>query len=484
MTARLSVERAEQRRWRLRPRFAGTTAFDTLLENEFLPPEVQCRSRDEALRNLVGFAAAQVPYYADLLLGAGVDARDIRGAADLPSLPSLSRNTVHENSARLQAKALPPGHLAAGSTQSSGTTGRPTSILHTVQSRGMFALLKQREMRWFRFDPQGIFASIRIASQLPRCADGMPLQDGETCCLPSWPLVGDYFETGPFFGYGITNPLNSQREWLERHRPQYLLSYSESLEHLAFACQQCRPPDSLRGLHAISEQLTPDMRLRIERTFGVPISQNYGLNEVGIVASRCPEGGRYHVHAEHCLVEIVDECGGPCRGGQVGRMLVTGLTNFAMPLVRYDTDDLAEAVDGPCRCGRTLPSFGEVVGRYSRIAFLPEGTLGHVAAVREALAQMPPEFSRDLRQFQVHQYRDLSFEMRVVTVNALPSGFTERIQQAWRAAVSPHHISLRITNVDRIPRSEGGKFQDFTSDFMPPPSSAPGSATVGQPAGA
>ena len=103
------------------------------------------------------------------------------------------------------------------------------------------------------------------------------------------------------------------------------------------------------------------MREHIERSFGCPIHQNYGLNEIGLVATRC-DAGRYHVHSEHCIVEIVGPDGRSVAPGETGRLIVTGLNNWAMPLLRYDADDLGTAVEGPCPCGRTLPSFGDVVG--------------------------------------------------------------------------------------------------------------------------
>lgn len=97
------------------------------------------------------------------------------------------------------------------------------------------------------------------------------------------------------------------------------------------------------------------------------------LNEIRIVAHRC-EARRYHVNAEHCVVEIVDEDSQPCMVGRTGKLLVTGSSNFAMPLVRYNTGDLAEAVGGPCACGRTLPSIGQIVSRYRPFRYTPKGT--------------------------------------------------------------------------------------------------------------
>ena len=58
-----------------------------------------------------------------------------------------------------------------------------------------------------------------------------------------------------------------------------------------------------------------------------------------------------------------------------------------MPLIRYDTGDLAQAVEGPCPCGRTLPSFGEIAGRYRRFAGLPDHTRDRVRVLQRAFAR-------------------------------------------------------------------------------------------------
>ncbi|MBT5038934.1 MAG: hypothetical protein HOM52_10520, partial [Rhodospirillaceae bacterium] len=188
----------------------------------------------------------------------------------------------------------------------------------------------------------------------------------------------------------------------------------------------------------------------------------------GIVALKCP-AGRYHVHGEHCLVELVGDDGQPVAPGEIGRIVVTAFRNLAMPLIRYDTDDLAQSVEGPCACGRTMPGFGEVIGRYSRIAYLPDGTLGLVGAVRDALETMPVEIAQNLRQFQLHQFRNNRFELRLLTAGALPDAFIERVNKTWQKAVAGQNQRLDIATVEKIERSPGGKFQDFTSDHVPAP---------------
>jgi phenylacetate-CoA ligase len=464
----LAKEQEEQRHWKLRPKWRRVKWFDRLVANEFLPFGEQRAWQERALRRLIRFAAENVPYYRDVFARLGLRAADVGTPDDVPKLPLLTKVDVYEHAAALQARSLPRGEKRWGHTLSSGTTGRPTRVLQSDASMRMFSILRQRENRWFRLNPSLTFATFRIPSQLPTVRGGRLLEDGATYLLPSWRYVGGYFETGPYLCFNITNPIEEQIAWLKKNRPGYLMTYSESLEHLAFACDGRSPVDSLRALLAISEQLTESMRWRIEGTFGIPIHQNYGLNEIGLVAVRCA-AGRYHVHTEHCLVEIVGEDGQPCAPGEAGRIVVTGFRNFLMPLIRYDTDDMAEVVEGPCPCGRTLPSFGAIAGRYSRIAFLPRGTLGYVGAVREALEAMPPELARGLRQFQIHQFGDNTFELRLLTAGKMPTEFGERLQQAWQAAVGERQLPLKIVAVDHIARSPGGKFQDFTSDFFPAP---------------
>jgi len=198
----------------------------------------------------------------------------------------------------------------------------------------------------------------------------------------------------------------------------------------------------------------------------VPIHQNYGLNEIGLVASRC-EAGRYHVHSEHCLMEIVRADGSAANAGETGRLIVTGLSNLAMLLLRYDADDLAVAADGPCPCGRTLPSFADIVGRFSQFASLPERSFVMFETIRFAIQKAPAEQIRDLRQFQLHQFRDGRYELRLLARARLPDVFDQHVQSVWANAAPPPNSSLTLRYVDAIERGAGGKYQAFSSDFIP-----------------
>jgi phenylacetate-CoA ligase len=455
----LAEERAEQERWTARLR-RPIPQYDRLVEYEFDPPQVQHARVSHALGQMLGFAHEYVPFYRETLGGRGCDPFET-----LAAMPLLTKLDVHDAGPALQARALLGNDKPSNWTASSGTTGRPTHVLHSMISTKMFSLLKQREYRWFRFDPAGTSAAIRMPNLLPRRADEGELAPGETVRLESWTYMRN-FHTGPFIGLSTVTPMDDRIAWLRRERPQYLMALAESLEHLAMAAGGERPAESLIGLLAISEQLTPGMRAFIGARFGAPVEQNYGLNEIGMVATRCA-AGRYHVHTEHCLVEIVNDDGRECAPGQTGRIVVTGLTNSAMPLIRYDTGDLAESVSGDCACGRTLPTFGEIVGRYGRIAFLPPGTALQVGGLRGAIEKAPVELARDLREFQIHQFRDKRLELRLMARAPLPQAFHEHIRGEWTKSAGADGPTLGIVMVEEIPKSPGGKTEVFTSDFMP-----------------
>ena len=461
----LSEERDAQRRWRIKLGRAPGVHFERLIANEFLSADEQRSRADAALAKIIDFATTHVPYYRQLFEQHALNPSTFRSLSDLPGLHILTKWEMQKHETELRAEVLPPGDEIYGYVYSSGTTGRPTRVLMTARSNAMFTLLAQRHFRWFRFDPGRTIAAILAPDTLPRQPDGSQLATGVTLRNPRWRYVESLVDTGPSIAFSRANSLARQIEWLRAERPDYLVSYPGIFEEQAFAIPEGPPVDSLRGLMGISAQMTPGMRRRIETSFHVPVHKSYGLNEIGIVAGRC-EAGRYHIHSEHCVVEIVDENGQPSTPGSTGRIIVTGLQNAAMPLLRYDTDDTAEAVAGPCACGRTLPSIGEITGRYRRWLSLPNGTRARFKLLTDTLQALPADLLTSLCRYQVHQCRDRSFELRVVAAGALPAEFREQIHAAWAEVYDAQTDALRIVEMEHIAPGPGGKIQEFSSELM------------------
>ncbi len=459
----LEREYEEQRRWCLLAKCSQMKLFDRLVENEFLPPEIHEQRQLKNFQAILQYSRNHVPYYQ-----ANNSLRcQVAVLGDLAQLPILSKYEVIEHFEKLQydhsSKARGPVIIFS----SSGTTGRPVKVAHTNQSMEMFSIFWQRQARWFRQDPMALAARIRLPESLPPRKDGSLLTEGQTYTRKRWSHIGMYFQTGPEIGCTLGNSRDWQIRWLQKHQPKYLQSFPGFFEELALANECKKIADSIECLIGVASLLTDSMRNLIERVFEAPVNQNYGMNEVGIVAARCLSG-RYHIHSEHCLVEIVDMEGLPVQPGDVGRIIVSTFNNLRMPLLRYDTGDMAVAAKGPCPCGRTLPSIGEIAGRYRRFAHLPEGTRPRYHAIFGAIEAMPDKLLKNLRQYQVHQYRDGRFELRIRTAGALPGEFQQTIVNAWLNTVDEHEKELlNIKEVDKIEGAPGGKILEFSSDFFP-----------------
>ena len=149
---------------------------------------------------------------------------------------------------------------------------------------------------------------------------------------------------------------------------------------------------------------------------GLPIEDNYSSQEAGIIALQCPAGGLYHTMAESLVVEVLDEQGRACAEGEVGRVVVTDLHNFAAPLFRYDIGDYAE-VGGPCRCGRTLPTFRRVLGRKRNLLMKADGSRFLPRAGFETFDEIAA-----IQQYQVIQHALDDIEFKLVSAEPLDPG--------------------------------------------------------------
>lgn len=468
MTDALEQERKSNSQWRLRTQFQGADYHQQLLENEFHSQEQIAERSSARLKSVLRHALRAVPYYRQLWREQGITRADLTGAEVLPQLPVTQKATLVNHAESLLATFPLSGQTAGGKTQTAGTTGQPTIVSHSQDSLAMFAWLKQRELRWFRVNPQQRLLSIRPSVDFPKLVNGDYLADGKLLKLPAWPYIGACFQTGLAWAYNATNPVTEQARILDEVKPGFIVMQASCLENLSMQKLGAEAVGTLQGANAISQTLTPAMRKQVQSALGVPVFQNYGLNEIGLVASQCREGGRYHSHSEHCYVELLREDGSPAEQGEFGRIVITALTNSIMPLVRYETGDMARVVAGPCPCGRNLPGFGEVLGRYRRLAYLPEGSYQRFSDIHLALYEFAERRRSALHRFQVYEYLSGAFEVRVDCDPAMYEELEQLIRSAYLNAWTKNEPpELTILRTDQFHGGGLIKFQIFMSEFFP-----------------
>ena len=132
---------------------------------------------------------------------------------------------------------------------------------------------------------------------------------------------------------------------------------------------------------------------------------------------------------ESLVVELLDEQDKACVPGQVGRVVVTDLHNFATPLIRYDLLDYAEMADA-CPCGRGLPALKRIAGRRRNMVRLPDGR-----TLWPAIGGLPYSEIAPVRQFQFVQHEREAIEVRLVSDAPLTAEQERRIGDLIREAL-------------------------------------------------
>jgi len=206
--------------------------------------------------------------------------------------------------------------------------------------------------------------------------------------------------------------------------------------------------------------LDPQLRMLCREVWDVPLVDNYSAQEFGHIALQCPESNAYHVQSESLLVEVIDKNGRPCTPGQIGRVVVSTLQNFAMPLLRYEIGDYAE-VGEPCRCGRGLPVLNRIVGRSRNMFRLPDGRQIWPSLSLEG--QTVPAAAQQVAQFQVIQRRIDRLQVRLVTGGPLRQHDEEELRR-WLHRSLGYPLEIDFDYVETIQRSAGGKYEDFRSE--------------------
>jgi phenylacetate-CoA ligase len=316
-------------------------------------PAAECLTRAarealqwERLRATLAWAAERVPFYAERVGGGAV-----RGLGDLGRLPFTRKSDLRDHYP-FGLFAVPRAELARIHA-SSGTKGKPTVVGYTAADLDVWREVMARVL---------VAAGARAGDLLHNgfgyglFTGGLGFHDGaERLGLTVVPASSG----------------NTARHilLLQDFRPAGLCATPSFALHIAETLeQQGGDPRGLGlryGMYG-AEPWTEGLRAALERAFGCPAYDVYGLSEIigPGVAGECEARDGLHVADDHFLPEIVDPDTGLGLGpGREGELVLTTLTKRAIPMIRYRTGDITTLSDAPCACGRTTARIARVKGR-------------------------------------------------------------------------------------------------------------------------
>jgi phenylacetate-CoA ligase len=417
---------------------------DVLAETERLPPDQLRAYQENLLAPLIGHARRNVPFYESRL--APLFSSEALDLSRWNEVPILTRAEAQGNTQALTARIVPPHAGAIEGGETSGSTGRPLRYLVNELTNVASLGLTDRALRWWDFDGAKTMATFSA----PRRGN-TPAPDGTT--VAGW-RVGF---AGLHHMIHSVRDFDARIDWLVARRPHYLTAHSYMLSDLAERVRARGVDLRFERINSTSSVLTDDVR-----DFGVdflgarPFYQS-GARETGLIACECPWCGYYHINAESVLVEILDADGKPSQPGELGRVVLTSLYNYAMPFIRYEIGDFAIAGPVRVKCPVKLPALTQIMGRYRNSFTLHDGRMINpyvsVARLREFIS---------FAQFQIVQTDYDAIEVRYVPLDPSRAADAAGLEACVRASIDAS-FKVQAVAVDEIPRSASGKFEDYLS---------------------
>ena len=417
--------------------------------SQWFDPQQILGHQFEQLRALIDHACTQTPYYRDHLRHAQIFSLGGITPASFVRWPLLTRSDVLAAGEALLARNLPAAHGTLAWNTTTGSTGQPVRVATSALGSLFQDALVMRSHFWYGLDLSLKFGAIRPGKSAPAGVD--------------WgPAMRDTFETGPSACFGLSEDLGAQLDWLCREVPAYLLSRGHTLHALIHESRASgKRPAGLKALLSFADRPPDDLRVLAREAWDVPVYDTYSAGEFGALALQCPQHEHLHVQSENVLLEILREDGSACAPGEVGRVVVTDLHNFAMPLIRYALGDYAEA-GGPCPCGRGLPVIRRIAGRSSNMAIDVNG--------RRFWPLLSPFMWMDtpITQRQFVQLTRSLIEVRFVAPRDLTPAEQARIRDGLIVTFR-HPFEFSFVRVAEIARTAGAKFEEFISRVEGPP---------------
>ena len=376
--------------------------IDELNQTQWMTRKQICDLQQDRLIPLITHHAINTLHLNQRLVAQGLNPRDISDLAGLKKLKPFAKKHIQQAGDAFKPRDIPKNHLPLGTSQTSGSTGEPVTVIKSNMCNLFWAAHVIRDHQWWKRDYTGRMTSIRANHQ----------QYGEN---PDWGgPVAFLYGSGAAQGIPVFEDIDRQSELLTEFQPNIIIVHAGVLAGLISKWEQTGLPlTQLKHIKNIGDTVHTSLRERVKTLTGLHIEDNYSSSEVGGIAIECPVSGLFHVMEENLIVEVLDQDGNDCQPGQVGRVVITDLFNSASPIIRYDIGDYAEVAE-PCTCGRHLLTLKRVLGRERNLLKRADGSTFWPLAAQRKVAKIV-----EMTQWQIIQHAIDDIEYRMVTAEPL-----------------------------------------------------------------
>lgn len=338
--------------------------LDYLERSQYFPEEDIRRIQWTKIRRLLGHAYSRCEFYKRRFDQEGIHPDDIRSFEDFRSIPILRKEDAQQNSEDM---------LSANADKyqaflTSGSTGIPLRGYISKDSSGLKRACAVRNRLWSGSD-QGERTYLLYGNPEKELRGLKKLRAKIRGKLLDRTEVLDLLQVNE-------GSMLHFAEKMRRKPPSLLWGHAHGLYLLANFLEKKKIHDIRpKGMYSAGMVLHKWERRKVEHVFQCKLQDRYGCEEVGGIASECKKQEGLHLNTDVHYVEFLDKDGKPVPSGNRGIIVVTDLTNFAMPFIRYRLGDVGIPSAKKCSCGRTQPLIEKIEGRTADFLVTPEGHL-------------------------------------------------------------------------------------------------------------
>ncbi len=412
---------------------------------ESLPIEDILEIRDVKIRNMVQYASRNVPYYKQCFETQGIDPNEISGYDDLRHIPVLTKRDIIENEKDL-INRNPRSKVYTRKT--SGSTGMTLHFKKEGQALAINDAIMYRCYAWYEInigDKQARFWGVPVSPILKKKEQ---LKD----------FILNRIRISAF-DISESSCIDQYRR-IERFRPAYFYGYTTAIYGFCLFAQKMGFDLNRLDLKAVictAEKMYPQHRELFNEVFRCPVVDEYGSSENGIIAFQCHEGNM-HMMADHLCIEFLNENNERVKPGELGKIVVTDLGTYEMPLIRYEIGDIGRYTEKTCPCGVNLPLMEIVEGRKEDFIRTQEGKLVHAAYLCYTLKDDA------VYEFKMYQKNLDQFLVQIVKSHLFDEDTQLRLENNLRSALGDK-VSINFEYLERLPREASGKLRYFVSEI-------------------
>lgn len=307
--------------------------------------------QQKKLQSLLKHAYENVPYYHRTFNRLGLKPQDIKNSTYLHKLPILTKDIIRNNLDDLIARNYSKDKLIPYAT--GGSTGEPLRFFIDGQRNAQNMGAAYREWGWAGYNLGDKVAFLWGSSH--DLSHNAEMKIKFSNFIQRKIMLNTY--------YMDEKILANYVKILIKFKPKVINAYASSVFLLSLYIEKKGIKDiKPKSILTSCEMLFDYQRKNIEKVFGCEVFDYYSGRDTTLQAGECPEHSGYHLAIENAVTEFIKE-NEHVSPGELGKIIITDLSNYAMPFIRYEIGDLGIPSDKKCSCGRGLPLMKQLSGR-------------------------------------------------------------------------------------------------------------------------